>query len=138
MVIGYVKYHVMGREFFSPEKLRQPVVSPAKTRAAVEIGFHSQDLLPKGAYVVAVEAEPEFGVDHIHHCVEGVRDIQHGECHEETEPGRVDDRCGHLEVAGELGLTFGSQRMYVSPPTFMMLVATAYPAVWSPPMGEVA
>lgn len=66
MVVGYVKHFVMRREFFSPEELRQPVVSLAKTRASVEIRFHSQDLLPKGSHVFSSEAEPEFGIDHIH------------------------------------------------------------------------
>ena len=72
MVIGYVKYHVMRREFFSPEKLRQHVVSPAKTRAHVEIRFHSQGLLTEGSHVVGGEAEPKFGVDHIYHGIESL------------------------------------------------------------------
>jgi len=86
----------MGRELFCPEKLRQSVVSPAKTRTPVEFRFNFQDLLPKGADIVACETEAMLGIDHVDNGIEGIRNIQDREDYEEAKPGRIDGCCGGL------------------------------------------
>jgi len=86
----------MGREFFNLEKLRQPVIGPAKSSTPVEVRFYSQNLLSKGADIVACETEAMLGIDHVDNGIEGIRNIQDREDYEEAKPGRIDGCCGDL------------------------------------------